>query len=39
MLAEVVAEFRLRPIMICESPLLDIDAVKMRDILEKRLEN
>jgi len=38
MLAEVVAEFRLRPVIICESPLLDIDAVKMRDILKKKLE-
>jgi len=38
MLAEVIAEFRLRPVIICESPLLDIDAVKMRDILRKKLE-
>jgi deoxyribonuclease-4 len=39
MLAEVIAEFRLRPVMICESPLLDIDALKMRDILKKKPRN
>jgi deoxyribonuclease-4 len=31
-LAEVIAEFKLRPVVICETPLLDVDAVKMRDI-------
>jgi deoxyribonuclease-4 len=34
MLAKVIAEFKLKPVIICESPLLDIDAIKMRDILE-----
>lgn len=38
-LAKVIAEFGLRPVMICESPLLDIDAIKMRDILRKETEN
>ncbi len=38
MLAEIIIEFRLRPVLICESPLLDIDAAKMRDILRRRLE-
>jgi deoxyribonuclease-4 len=33
MLAEVVSEFKLNPVIICETPLLDIDAMKMRDIL------
>lgn len=35
MLAEVIAEFDLRPVIICETALLDIDAMKMRDILRK----
>jgi deoxyribonuclease-4 len=34
MLARVIADFRLRPVIISESPLLDLDAVKMRDILK-----
>jgi deoxyribonuclease-4 len=38
MLAEVIAEFNMRPVMICETPLLDVDAVKMRDICGKILE-
>ena len=32
-LAEVIAEFKLRPVIICETPLLDVDARKMREIL------
>ena len=39
MLAEVIAEFKMRPVMICETPLLDVDALKMRDILRKITEN
>jgi deoxyribonuclease-4 len=35
MLAEVIAEFNLRPVIICETPLLDVDAVKMRDTLRE----
>jgi deoxyribonuclease-4 len=31
MLAEVIAEFNLRPVIICETPILDVDAMKMRD--------
>jgi deoxyribonuclease-4 len=31
MLAEVIAEFKMRPVIICETPLLDVDAMKMRD--------
>jgi deoxyribonuclease-4 len=35
--AEVIAEFELRPVTICETPLLDIDAMKMRDILKEAM--
>jgi deoxyribonuclease-4 len=35
--AEVIAEFGLHPVTICETPLLDIDAMKMRDILKEAL--
>ncbi|MCW4046035.1 MAG: TIM barrel protein [Candidatus Bathyarchaeota archaeon] len=38
MLAEVIADFKMRPVMICETPILDVDAVKMRDILRKVME-
>ncbi len=36
-LARVIADFKLRPVMISESPLLDLDAIKMRDILRSML--
>lgn len=39
MLAEVIADFQLHPTMICESPILDIDARKMRDTLKEVLES
>jgi deoxyribonuclease-4 len=35
MLAEVIAEFNMRPVIICETPLLDVDAVKIRDTLRE----
>ena len=35
MLAKVIAEFRLKPVIISESPILDIDAARMRDTLQK----
>jgi deoxyribonuclease-4 len=38
MLAEVIADFELHPTMICESPILDVDARKMRDMLKEVLE-
>jgi len=38
MLAEVIAEFKMHSIMICETPLLDVDAVKMRDIIREVTE-
>jgi deoxyribonuclease-4 len=31
LLAEVIEDFNLRPVVICETPLLDVDARKMRD--------
>jgi deoxyribonuclease-4 len=37
MLAEIIAEFRLRPVIISESPMLDLDAIKMRDIVQNML--
>ena len=33
MLAQTIAEFKLRPVIISESPLLDLDAIRMRDVL------
>lgn len=38
MLAKVVVEFDLKPVIISESPILDLDAMKMREILEKELK-
>jgi deoxyribonuclease-4 len=35
LLAEVIKEFNLRPVVICETPQLDIDATKMKDILSQ----
>ncbi|MEM3696820.1 MAG: TIM barrel protein [Candidatus Bathyarchaeia archaeon] len=37
MLAKVIAEYKLNPVIISESPILDLDAIKMRDILQKEL--
>lgn len=37
MLAEVIVDFGLHPTMICESPILDIDARKMQAILKEVL--
>lgn len=37
MLAEIITEFQLRPVIISESPLLDLDAIKMRNILQSML--
>jgi len=37
LLAKVIAEFKLTPVIISESPVLDVDAIKMRDILRKEL--
>jgi len=38
LLARVIAEFKLKPVIISESPVLDVDAIKMRDILQKELK-
>ena len=38
MLAKIVVEFKLKPVFICETPLLNIDAVKMRDIFIRQLQ-
>jgi len=35
MFAKVIAEFKLRPVIISESPVTDVDAIRMRDILQK----
>lgn len=37
MLAEVIADFGLHPTMICESPILDVDARKMQQMLREVL--
>lgn len=37
MLAKVIIEFKLRPVIISESPMLDLDAVKMRDMVQSML--
>ena len=37
MLAQIIAEYKLRPVVISESPLLDLDAMRMRDILRELL--
>jgi deoxyribonuclease-4 len=38
-LAEVIVDFGLHPTMICESPILDVDARKMKETLNKLLMN
>ena len=35
MLAEVILEFGMHPTMICETPILDVDARKMKETLEQ----
>jgi deoxyribonuclease-4 len=39
MLAEVIADFQMHPTVICESPILDIDARKMQEILKQVLKS
>jgi len=38
MLAKVIAEYELKPVIISESPILDLDAIKMQKIFRKELE-
>lgn len=35
LLAKVIVEFDMKPVIISESPILDIDALRMRDILRE----
>jgi deoxyribonuclease IV len=37
MLAKVLIDFKMHPTMICESPILDIDALKMKETLKQVL--
>ena len=39
MLAEVIVDFQLHPTMICESPILDVDARKMQETLKQVQES
>jgi deoxyribonuclease-4 len=39
MLAEVIADFNMRPVIICETPILDVDAIKMRDTLREVIKH
>jgi deoxyribonuclease-4 len=39
MLAKIIAEFKLMPVIISESPVLDVDAIKMRDMVQKELRS
>jgi len=38
-LAEVITDFGMQPTMICESPLLDVDARKMKETLQQVLKS
>ena len=38
LLAEVIVDFGLHPTMICESPMLDVDARKMKETLKEVIE-
>jgi len=39
LLAEVIADFQMHPTMICESPILDVDARRMQATLKEVLES
>jgi len=39
MLAEVIADLQMHPTMICESPILDVDARKMKETLDRVFES
>ena len=39
MLAEVIADFQMHPTMICESPILDVDARKMQETMKQVLDS
>ncbi len=38
MLAEVIADFKLRPVIIAETEVQDVDAMRMRNIFNKTME-
>jgi deoxyribonuclease-4 len=38
LLARVIIEFEMRPVIISESPILDLDALKMHNILQEELD-
>ena len=38
LLANIIIEFDLKPVIISESPILDLDAIKMRGILQEELD-
>ena len=38
LLAEVIVDFGLHPTMICETPMLDVDARKMKETLKEIIE-
>ncbi|MDR2707718.1 MAG: TIM barrel protein [Nitrososphaerota archaeon] len=38
LLAKVLVDFKMHPTIICETPLLDIDALKMKKMLQQELE-
>src|SRR5208283_3978432 len=38
MLAEVIVDFHMHPTIICESPILDVDARRMKETLKEVLE-
>ena len=39
MLAQVIVDFNLHPTMICESPMLDLDAIRMRETFKQVMES
>jgi deoxyribonuclease-4 len=39
LLAKIIVEFKMNPILISESPVQDLDAIKMRDILREEMES
>lgn len=36
--AKTIIEFKMSPIVISESPIIDVDAIRMRDILKEEME-
>jgi deoxyribonuclease-4 len=38
LLAKIITDFKMSPTIICETPILDIDALKMKKILQQTLD-